>query len=103
MPPSEIHGSKTMTRRRLHLLIKGYVQGVFFRAHTVEEAKKLCLTGWVRNVGGDCVEVVAEGEEDRLEKLKQWAHHGPPSARVTHVQANFEPATGAYGKFSVRY
>ena len=54
---------------RLHAKVFGEVQGVFFRAHTEEKANSLGVTGWVRNLSGGGVEVVAEGERKVLEEL----------------------------------
>ncbi|MBI4971427.1 MAG: acylphosphatase [Candidatus Omnitrophica bacterium] len=92
-----------MAQERLRLVISGYVQGVFFRAHADSEAKKLGLKGWVRNRADGTVEIVAEGERKALDRLKEWAHHGPPSARVTDVKVNYEPPTDEFENFSVRY
>ena len=92
-----------MPQERLRLVISGYVQGVFFRAYADSEAKRLGLTGWVRNRADGSVEIVAEGERKALDRLKEWAQHGPPAARVTGVKANYEPPTDGFENFSVRY
>jgi len=92
-----------MARERIRLIVIGYVQGVFFRAYTVDEAKKWNLTGWVRNRADGSVEVVAEGERKNLDRLKEWCRQGPPSARVTDVKVNYEPATNEFDSFKVRY
>ncbi len=84
-------------------MITGRVQGVFFRAHTLNAAKKLKLLGWVRNLPSDGVEVVAEGEKAALEKLIAWCGHGPPLALVENVEVEWLAATGEFGEFSVRY
>ena len=57
---------------RVHLKINGRVQGVYFRASTVEEARRLSVTGWVMNCRDSSVEVMAEGEREQLEKLIRW-------------------------------
>ena len=67
------------------IIVTGTVQGVFFRSETQEIARKLGVTGWVRNTDEDSVEIHAEGTEDSLKKLEEWCHRGPPSARVTNV------------------
>lgn len=92
-----------MANQRMRLIISGYVQGVFFRAYTVEEAKKWNLTGWVRNRAEGSVEVVAEGERKNLDRLKEWCQHGPPSARVTDVKVNYEPVSHEFDGFKVHY
>ncbi len=65
--------------------VTGQVQGVFFRAATREEARRLGLTGWVRNLPNGEVEVVACGDDTQLQDLVEWLWKGPPSARVQNV------------------
>lgn len=65
--------------------VSGRVQGVWFRAGTCEEAQKLGLTGWVRNLPDGQVEVLVCGPSDKVELLHQWLHHGPRLAKVTEV------------------
>ncbi len=92
-----------MATERLHVIVKGYVQGVFFRAHAQAEARKHNLSGWVRNRGDGSVEIVAEGEKKDLDRFKEWARQGPSSARVTAVKVSYEPPTGEFTGFSIRY
>jgi len=61
------------TKRRVHVLISGKVQGVFFRYHTYELAKKLGITGWVRNTSDGKVEAVFEGDGIKLRKFWNFA------------------------------
>ena len=72
--------------RCLRYRVTGRVQGVFFRASTEAQARRLQLTGWVRNCGNGDVELVACGEPARLEQLERWLWQGPPSAQVSAVQ-----------------
>ena len=88
-------------KKRLHLWISGKVQGVFFRAHTERIAHSLNLKGWVKNLPDSRVETVAEGEEADLKKFLDWCHHGPPAARVTTVDVQWEEATGEFKAFEV--
>ncbi|MGX5730713.1 acylphosphatase [Pseudoxanthomonas beigongshangi] len=67
-------------------LIEGRVQGVFFRASTREQARRLGLAGVARNLADGRVEVIAAGEPDAIETLAGWLHHGPPQARVERVE-----------------
>jgi acylphosphatase len=67
-------------------LIEGRVQGVFFRASTREQARRLGLAGVARNLADGRVEVIAAGEADAVEALAGWLHHGPPQARVDRVE-----------------
>ena len=68
-----------------HFLVSGQVQGVFFRATTEATARRLGLTGWVRNLRDGRVELVACGMEEKLKELEQWLWQGPPRARVEQV------------------
>jgi acylphosphatase len=92
-----------MAKERVHLIVHGRVQGVFFRASTEEKAIGLGLTGWVKNRPDGTVEVVAEGEREKLEKLVEWCHVGPKGARVIHVEVNWEPSTGEFREFRIKY
>jgi acylphosphatase len=89
-------------REQLHAVVRGAVQGVYFRAATHTEAQRLGLTGWVRNQRDGAVEVTAEGPRAVLEQLLAYLHHGPPAARVTEVQPAWLPALGAFRRFEVR-
>ncbi|MEW6330678.1 MAG: acylphosphatase [Pseudomonadota bacterium] len=84
-----------------HFLVSGQVQGVFFRASTEAAARRLGLTGWVRNLRDGRVELVACGEEAPLEELERWLWQGPPRARVTQVEAK-ETVAQPFDGFSVR-
>jgi acylphosphatase len=66
-------------------IVSGKVQGVFFRAGTQAEARRLDLTGHATNLANGCVEVVACGEARALDKLAAWLDIGPPRARVDKV------------------
>ncbi len=88
---------------RAHLFVSGIVQGVFFRAHTQEVAKGLQLAGWVRNLRDGRVEIMIEGPKDKVEKLIEWCHVGPPSASVIGVEAEWLTATGEFTSFDVKY
>ena len=88
----------------LQVTVYGRVQGVYFRAFTASHAQELGLTGYVRNLGDrQAVEVEAEGEKDKLEKLIDHLKAGPPGANVEKVQTNWAEYTGSYTEFSIRY
>jgi len=87
---------------RVHLKVSGRVQGVYFRASTVEEARRLRLTGWVMNCRDSSVEIVAEGESEQLEKLIRWCRSGPPGARVEDVHTEWEVPKGEFPTFFIR-
>jgi acylphosphatase len=88
---------------RLRLIIEGRVQGVWFRESTRKEAERLGICGWVRNRPEGTVEVVAEGEEEKVRKLAAWCRHGPRSARVLGVHEAEEVFRGEFGGFHVAY
>ncbi len=68
-----------------HVYIEGKVQGVYFRDSTREQALKLGITGWVRNLPDGRVEAVFQGEEDKLKKMLEWCWQGSPMSRVDDV------------------
>jgi acylphosphatase len=88
--------------RRLTLRIRGRVQGVFFRETARQQAERLGVRGWIRNLPDGDVEAVVEGPEDRLEAFARWAHEGPPAAQVEEVRWADGEATGEFDRFEVR-
>lgn len=89
-------------RARVHLVVSGRVQGVFFRGATVDEARRLGVAGWVRNLPDGRVEVLAEGERGALEALVAFCRRGPPAARVDDVEATWSAWAGDLGAFAAR-
>jgi acylphosphatase len=84
-------------------LVQGRVQGVAFRYSACHEARRLGLTGWVRNTPDGDVELFAEGPRGKLDALIQWLHRGPPSARVDSVRYELRSPLGVYRDFSVKF
>lgn len=82
-------------------LVSGRVQGVFYRAATQDNARRLGLTGWVRNLPDGRVELVACGEEQKLRELEGWLWQGPRQARVAQVTAQ-EAEPQSFSDFGVR-
>jgi acylphosphatase len=80
-----------MTTRRITAIVTGRVQGVSYRASTIDEAERLGLSGWVRNRGDGSVELEAQGTPEQIESLLAWCRVGPPAARVTGVQVAERP------------
>ena len=74
-----------MTLRKIHVIVKGKVQGVFFRASTKQQAIDLGITGWVKNLSDGSVEVVSEGSSVKIEQLLSWLYHGPKLAEVKEL------------------
>ena len=71
----------------IHYLVTGRVQAVCFRLATREQADLYGLTGWVRNLQDGRVEVMAFGDEQQLDNLKQWLKSGPAMAQVLDVES----------------
>ncbi len=90
-----------MSDKRIHILVSGLVQGVFFRAYTRKTAEKYGLTGWVRNLSDGRVEIVAEGPEESLLELLEWSKKGSPHAKVQGVRYRWLPYTGEYTNFDI--
>jgi len=88
-------------KQRMHVIVRGRVQGVFFRAWTQGVAKSLGLTGWVRNLADGGVELEAEGNVQALEDLLQRCKEGPPAARVDDLQCDWSSAEGNFQGFEV--
>ena len=89
-----------MIARRVR--VTGRVQGVFFRAWTREEARRLGLSGWVRNCPDESVEAHVEGDEAAVATLIAELHNGPPHAEVDDVEIENAEAEGL-SAFEVRH
>jgi len=88
---------------RAHVIITGKVQGVFYRAETAAKAKRLNITGWVRNLPDGRVEAVFEGEEVNVQKIIDFCRRGPPNAYVINLDVRRQEWKGEFGNFTVRY
>ena len=89
--------------QRAHIIVHGYVQGVFFRHYTRKTALSLGLKGYVRNMDDGNVEVVAEGSKDKINELIEFCKKGPEAAKVKKVDVEFEKAKEEFDGFEVRY
>lgn len=88
---------------RAHIRVKGRVQGVGFRAHVEYSARQIGgLTGWVRNVGYDTVEAMAEGGRPQVERLIEAIKQGPRGSRVDESKVEWETPTGEFTQFGVK-
>jgi acylphosphatase len=90
-------------KTRAHVFVSGRVQGVFFRTEIRYEAKKRDVKGWVRNLPDERVEAVFEGEETQVRELVEFCRRGPPGARVTNIDVTWEPYSGEFNSFGIRY
>jgi acylphosphatase len=88
-------------KARAHVIIKGRVQGVFFRVNTARAANRLGVCGWVKNRWDGNVEAVFEGEEDRVNAILEWCNIGDAPAKVSGVDLEWEEFTGAYNSFDI--
>jgi acylphosphatase len=89
--------------QRARIIIKGIVQGVFFRDSTRRKAQEFHVTGIVRNRPDGSVEIICEGDEASLNRLIEWTHRGPPGARVEHIDVSRESYVGEFKDFRVVY
>lgn len=71
-----------------HILVKGKVQGVFFRKETRRVAETLGITGWVKNTNEGHVEIFAQADDEAVQQLILWCRQGPPRADVKDVEVN---------------
>ena len=92
-----------MAKKRVHVVVEGKVQGVYFRTYTQAEAQKLGLAGWVRNMSDGNVEAAIEGETDKVDQLLAWLQVGSPLAQVSRVLVAEEKVVGDTGVFNIRY
>lgn len=89
-----------MLLKTLHLAIHGRVQGVYFRNSMQEEAERLGVSGWVRNLPDRSVEAMVQGEADAVDAIVRWAQRGPMMASVERVDTS--PGSGSYAGFEIR-
>src|SRR5512135_1953028 len=99
---SSSRSKKSMEHLRAQVIIHGIVQGVFFRASTRDEAMRIGVGGWVRNLPDGTVEALFEGEKKKVEELLGWCHKGPLGAQVSRVDVFWEPYRGEYHQFDIR-
>ncbi len=99
--PGDAGPGAALSRSRVRLLVSGRVQGVGYRYAAQEEAVRLGLSGWVRNLPDGRVEAVAEGEAQAVSAFVAWCHRGPGAARVAAVDVSHEEPQGERG-FTIR-
>ena len=90
-----------MDNIRVHLIIEGRVQGVWFRESTRREAVSLGLSGWVKNLPDGTVEALVEGPENEVNNLISWCQKGPPAATVNRVHQRQEKWQGDLHSFEI--
>jgi len=90
-----------MSKTRAHVFISGFVQGVGFRFFAILNARKLGVSGVVRNLRDGRVEVIAEGELENVKAFIRCLRKGPPGANVVGVDVRLEKYEGEFSDFSV--
>lgn len=92
-----------MANQRVHIFVKGKVQGVFFRQATKTIAEKKNVTGWIRNLKDGRVEALLEGQDVDVSEVVEWSHRGPTNAIVDDIQIINEKYKGEFSKFDILY
>jgi len=92
-----------MKQQRVHLLVSGKVQGVFFRQALKVIAKKNNVLGWVRNLKDGRVEAILEGDNESTNSVIEWIHIGPANSRVDDVEVSNEEFKNEFSTFDVLY
>lgn len=83
------------------IVIKGKVQGIFFRAEAQNLAQKLHITGWIRNNPDGSVEALAQGNPDPLAQFLEWCKQGPSGARIENVHIQFIENSEEFSTFQI--
>ncbi len=89
--------------KALKINVSGRVQGVWFRASARDEARRIGVTGRVRNLSDGTVEIFVQGPEEKVNRLLAWCYKGPPGAFVTGVDYNEMPVDPSMSTFSIGY
>jgi acylphosphatase len=92
-----------MNSKRVHLLIRGRVQGVYFRQSMMETAEKNNVLGWVQNLPDNRVEAILEGNDSNVDAVIEWANFGPAGAIVDELKITEENYVGEFSEFKIRY
>lgn len=87
--------------KRVSILVRGKVQGVFYRASTVTKAQQLGVNGFVRNESDGSVYIEAEGNEEKLNELIAWCRVGPPRGRVDEVVVETQATLAGFSDFRI--
>ncbi len=95
-------GTTQNDKLRVHIWVKGRVQGVGFRSHVEYNALQIGVLGWVRNLGNDTVETVAEGTKFQIDEFIQMVKQGSRASRVDEARVEYEETTGMLEGFTVK-
>lgn len=89
-------------KARAHVVVSGFVQGVMFRETTKRRPDSVNVTGWVSNRDDDKVEAVFEGEENDVKAMVEFCRRGPPMAKVTNAEVEWQTYVGEFDSFEIR-
>ncbi|MGC9195827.1 MAG: acylphosphatase [Syntrophobacteraceae bacterium] len=92
-----------MEKRRVHVWIRGRVQGVYFRAYARDAGRLIGVEGWVRNLPDGRVEAVFEGDPHKVDEMLEWCRNGSPLSRVEALAIEYETYTGEFKSFSIAH
>jgi acylphosphatase len=92
-----------MSTKQVHVWVTGRVQGVFFRAATRDQAQRLGLEGWVKNLRDGRVEALFAGPEDKVNQMLAWCRQGPPHAHVADLEIKWEEVSWNQEGFIIAY
>ena len=88
---------------RAHIIVKGKVQGVYFRQNAQRVCNEFGVTGWVLNVGDGSVEAILEGSKNSVEDAISWFMVGPSNAHVEKIELSYDKYSGEFQDFMIRY
>ena len=88
---------------RAHIIVRGKVQGVYFRQNAQRVCNEYGVTGWVLNVDDGSVEAILEGNKNSVEEAISWFKVGPPSAHVEKIEVNYDRDMGEFREFKISY
>ena len=89
--------------KQVKITVSGKVQGVFFRHYTCQEATKLGLRGYVKNLTNGDVQIVTQGEASQVDKLIKWAKSGSPAAKVNDLKLEIMSDDDEFQDFAICY
>ena len=93
----------SQTKIRAHIIVKGKVQGVYFRQNAQNICNKQGVTGWVLNVDDGSVEAILEGDKNSVDDAISWFKVGPPNAYVEKIELSYDTYSGQFRDFKIRY
>ena len=89
--------------RSVKITIHGRVQGVFFRDSAKRKAEQIGIFGWVKNAVGGTVEILAQGEPEKLNEFIQWCKKGPQGAKVERVEVEKVNNEKDFKNFGIKF